>query len=86
VLSRHIICDFYHRKLSGSEQDIVTAGALIGAYEWAADYHPAYWERIVEVIGMAQEFEGPLATIAVDSRQRIAAKRRKHTKPDADAG
>jgi hypothetical protein len=85
-MSRHITCDFCHRKLSGFEEDIVKAGALIGAYEWAADYHPACWERIVEVIRMAQEFEGPLASIAVDSPQRIAAKRRKHTKPHDDVG
>ena len=51
----------------------------IGEYEWAADYHPACWERIVEVIRMAQEFEGPLASIAVDSPQRIAASTRRGT-------
>jgi hypothetical protein len=33
---------------------------------------------------MAQEFEGPLASIAVDSPQRIAARRRKHKKRDDD--
>jgi hypothetical protein len=33
---------------------------------------------------MAQEFEGPLASIHVDSHQGIAAKRRRHKRPGQD--
>ena len=84
-MSRHITCDFCGETLSRFDEDIVKAGAMLGRHEWAADYHPACWERIVQVIHMAQEFEGPLAVIPVDSRQKIAAKKRKHTKPDEDA-
>lgn len=52
-MSRHITCDFCQQELSKFEEDIVKAGAMLGRYEWAADYHPACWERIVEVIRMA---------------------------------
>jgi hypothetical protein len=84
-MSRHITCDFCGGELSRYEQDNVIAGALLGrGYEWAADYHPHCWERIVEVIRMVQEFEGPLASIPVASQQGIAAKKRKHTKPEQD--
>jgi hypothetical protein len=83
-MSRHITCDFCGENLSRFEQDNVRVGARFGAHEWAADYHPRCWERILEVVGLAQEFEGPLASIHVASPQGIAAKKRKHTKPEED--
>jgi hypothetical protein len=83
-MSRHITCDFCGETLSRFEEDIVKAGAMLRRHEWAADYHPACWERIVQVIQMAQEFEGPLAVIPVASSQKIAAKKRKLRKSDDD--
>ena len=85
-MSRHIICDFCGEKLSRFEEDIVKVGAMLGRHEWAADYHPVCWERILQVVRMAQEFEGPLAVIPVASSQKIAAKKRKLQKPGDDGG
>lgn len=85
-MSRHITCDFCQRDLGRYEQDVVRIGVRLGAHEWAADYHPNCWERILEVVRLAQEFEGPLASIHVASSQGITAKRRKHTKPEGDEG
>ncbi len=84
-MSRHITCDFCGGELSRYEQDNVIAGALLGrGCEWTADYHPHCWGRILEVVRMAHEFEGPLASIPVASPQSITARKRKHTKSDQD--
>jgi hypothetical protein len=83
-MSRHVTCDFCRGNLGRFEEDFVRVGIRHGVNEWAADLHPKCWERILEVVGLAQEFEGPLASIHVASPQGIAAKRRKHTKPDGE--
>jgi hypothetical protein len=83
-MSRHVTCDFCSGDLGRFEEDFVKVGVSFGRNEWTADYHRDCWKRILEVVGLAKEFEGSLASIHVSSPQGIAAKRRKHTKPDEE--
>jgi hypothetical protein len=82
-MSRHIRCDFCGEEMGRFEEWVIVDVAGL-KHDWKGDYHVGCWQRIEEAIRMAQEFEGPLVAIRVDSSQGIAAKRRKHKKPDED--
>jgi hypothetical protein len=82
-MSRHIRCDFCGEEMGRFEEWVIVDVAGL-KHDWKGDYHAGCWQRIEEAIRMAQEFEGPLAAIRVDSSQGIAAKRRKHKKADED--
>jgi hypothetical protein len=82
-MSWHATCDFCGERM-GRFEEWITLDITSPKHDWKRDYHDRCWQRVQEAIGMAQEFEGPLASIHVDSHQGIAAKRRRHKQPGQD--